>query len=134
MKQSKEHLTNEYEFPEDTYEPTKYLKVYQGRIAGRGDGFLEEKRELYNSIEELVADFGREVNEKYYELKQVPNSQIFNLVKEHRLKQEEAENDRVTKEIQHKVNQIKSQLEQVSDENLKKELEYLLENVLNKFN
>jgi hypothetical protein len=77
----------------------KYLKTYMGVIsgsmAGRDDGYPEEKRVYYNDLAKLIADHGKHPEEKYYVLTEMPEDMFKQAYEQHKTdaqrKKEEAE-------------------------------------------
>lgn len=62
-----------------------YLKIWQGVIsnsfAGRDDGYPETKYQVFTNIFDLAKNFGKNNDERYYQLQSVDNEKLEIIVK-----------------------------------------------------
>lgn len=93
----------------------KYLKTYMGvtsgSYAGRDDGYPEMKYVLYNSIDELARDFGKQRDEKYYSVSELDKNVFHDNVKKTLEKQKGKAKEQKKTDIESQIKSLQKELE-----------------------
>lgn len=90
------------------------MGVTSGSMAGRDDGYPEMKFRHYTQIDELAKDFGKQKEEKYYELTELSHDKLNELVVESLEKQKELAKNKKKEELQKQIEKLQQELKQLS--------------------
>lgn len=96
----------------------KYMKTWMGvtsgTMAGRDDGYPERKYRHYDSIDELARDFGKQKDEKYFELKPLRTEDLQNEIVKTLEKQKDIAKEKKKRSIENQIEQLQKQLKDLS--------------------
>jgi hypothetical protein len=89
----------------------KYLKVYQGIVTSnpRDYGHPEDKKELFNSLEDVAKTFGSQKNERYFGLESITIEQM-------QYQYEKYQKEKIKKEREQRKFQIQDQMTRLQRE------------------
>lgn len=87
-----------------------WMGVISGSMAGRNDGYPEQKRRVYDNIEDLARDFGTKNDEKYYKLTEVDAKTLESEVIEALNKQKDIAKENKAKHIEDEITKLQKEL------------------------